>query len=49
MVATNLPAIPPGTFTLEGALTDTGIDGTYTVDFGDGSAPAEGTITITQS
>ncbi len=49
VTATNLPAIPGGTFTMEGALTDAGVTGDYAVDFGDGSAPAVGTITVTKS
>ena len=48
MVASNLPALPGATFTLEGALSDTGIDATYVVDFGSGE-PAVGVVTITKS
>jgi hypothetical protein len=48
MTAINLPALPGATFTMEGALSDTGIDATYVVDFGSGD-PAVGVVTITKS
>jgi hypothetical protein len=48
MVAINLPALAGATFTLEGALTESGIDATYVVDFGSGD-PAVGIVTITRS
>jgi len=45
LVAINITTLPGGTFTLEGNLSDSGVDATYTVDFGAGE-PAVGEVTM---
>jgi len=48
LVTTNLPAIPAGSATVTGTITGTTMTAAYEVDFGDGSAPAVGTIEAMQ-
>jgi hypothetical protein len=48
VVATEMPAIPAGTFTVSASVVGDNFSGTYEVDFGDGREPATGRFELIQ-
>jgi hypothetical protein len=48
IVATEMPAIPAGTFTVSASVDGDSFSGTYEVDFGDGRDPATGHFELIQ-